>query len=48
MDMEKVHSSNLNINIHHFFAQYFSKKYEIVLSSIKYYDTPLTRDVLKK
>ena len=45
INMESSHK-DLNINIHNYMANYLSKHAEIVLSHLRFYDTPLTRYIL--
>ena len=46
INMENSHKNHLDVNIHQYIANYLSKYGEIVLSDLRFYDTPLTRYVL--
>jgi hypothetical protein len=46
INMETSHKNHLTTNIHKYMANYFSKHGEIVLSDLRFYDTPLTRYIL--
>ena len=46
INMENSHKEHLDVNIHKYIAKYLSKHGEIVLSDLRFYDTPLTRYIL--